>query len=274
SLVHAPGRTARRWADAAHLPVAAILDPKVPGFRANSALGSVLGRMSGSSSLASRVESYRAAGRFVPTVADALDAFRRTDTDREWLGAALRGGVGRLIYVGHVTAAPPAQGRGEQAEMHLSCTESTLGFATPVRGHRPLSAMDLLLGTTGLATSPVAGRELWPIPSRVALIACESGGDLRFTEALGLVAAMVHGGAELVTATRWPLPTDHAFRLFAGTDHTPLHDAVLAVDAAHEQTDALAHLAAWQRARLHAWRTTRSPADSPVLWAAFTTVTT
>ncbi|WP_036503886.1 CHAT domain-containing protein [Nocardia aobensis] len=273
STVHAPGRTARNWVVDRELPVVAVLDPRVPGFRAESELGSVLGRMSSGSPLTQTVSEYVAQQRLRPIVDDPLHAFRRTDLDRSRLSALLRDGAARLVYVGHVTAERPESGLSENAELHLACTTDTTGFARPQRTHRPLSAKDLLLGTHTLETEPVAGPQLWPIPSRVALIACESGGDLRFTEALGLVAAMIHGGAELVTATRWPLPTDLAFERFAGvTGTTPLQDVICAVDEAHEQVEPIAALVNWQRKRLAAWRERGAVEDSPLLWAAFATV--
>ncbi|WP_280255779.1 CHAT domain-containing protein [Nocardia wallacei] len=272
-IVHAPDRLARSWTDHRDLPVVAVLDPRVPGFRADSELGSVLGRPDPAMPLAERVTEYLAQQRFRPAVDAAPEAFRRTDLDRERLGALLRDGAARLLYVGHVTAEAPESGRSENAALHLACTADTTGFARPLRGHRPLSAKDLLLGTHTLAAEPVAGQHLWPIPSRVALIACESGGDLRFTEALGLVAAMISGGAELVTATRWALPTDLAFQRLAGAAAaTPLQDVVCAVDAAHERPDPITALSTWQRERLTAWRETGAVEHSPILWAAFATV--
>ncbi|MFD0360579.1 CHAT domain-containing protein [Nocardia sp. GCM10030253] len=276
SIVHSAGRTARSWHETRELPVVAILDPRVPGFRADSALGSVLGRMDAGTRLAHRVAEYCAQGRLLPAVDDPTEAFRRTDIDRGWLGEVLRQGASRLTYVGHVTAAAPESGQSEDAQLHLACGADTIGFATPTRAHRPLSAKDLLLGTHTLDPEPLAGSQLWPIPSRVALIACESGGDLRFSEALGLITAMISGGAELVTASRWPLPTDLAFQRLAGAppDAHPLQDAICSIDTAHEQPDPIATLADWQRKRLAAWRNARTIEHSPVLWAAFATVRT
>ncbi|MFE3597919.1 hypothetical protein [Streptomyces sp. NPDC059142] len=312
SVVHAAGRPARTWAGSRHLPVVGVLDPRVPGFRADSALGSVLGRMTARAPVAGMVAGYAAQGRWRPEVADPVEAFRRTDVDREWLGATLRAGASRLLYVGHVTAAAPATGQSEDAQLHLACGARSVGFAPPVRAHRPLSAKDLLLGTYGLpgthtARTPepapdpdpddrgdpadpaapgdpaatahppyASGRARWPIPSRVALIACESGGDLRFGEALGLATAMVHGGAETVTAGRWTLPTDLAFHRFAGVAPAahPLQDAILAIDAAHERDDAVLAHNDWQRERLAAWRALRTVEHSPVLWGAFATIST
>ncbi|GAA5103140.1 CHAT domain-containing protein [Nocardia iowensis] len=276
SLVHAPGRTARSWAETHSAPVVAVLDPRIPGFRADSILGSVLGRMRADAPLAQRIADYAAQERLLPAVLDPTEAFRRTDTDRTWLSASLCAGASRLIYVGHVTAASPESGQSEDAELHLACTADTLGFAVPTRTHRPLSAKDFLLGTHTRTAEPTDGRDLWPLPSRVALIACESGGDMRFTEALGLTAAMISGGAELVTASRWPLPTDLAFHRIAGAppDAYPLQQAICAIDAAHEQPDPVAVLADWQRERLTAWRTERTIEHSPLLWSAFATVRT
>ncbi|SNY87493.1 CHAT domain-containing protein [Nocardia amikacinitolerans] len=271
-VVQAPDRRARSWAADRELPVVAVLDPRVPGFRADSALGSVLGRMDGTGPLAERVAELIAGQRLRPAVADPVEVFRRTDLDRTWLSETLRAGASRLIYVGHVTAAAPESGQSENAELHLTCTADTTGFAEPLRAHRPLSAKDLLLGTHTLAPEPIAGPDLWPIPSRVALIACESGGDLRFTEALGLIAAMINGGAELVTATRWPLPTDLAFqRLASATTATPLQDLIHSIDTAHDHPTPLLPLTAWHRTRLTTWRETGAIEHSPLLWSAIAT---
>lgn len=273
-IVRAPGRTARSWAHTRCEPVVAVLDPRIPGFRADSTLGSVLGRMPADAPLTRRIAGYADRDRLRPAVAVPTEIFRRTDLDRSWLGETLRAGASRLVYVGHVTAAPPESGQSETAQLHLSCTADTLGFAEPDRTHRPLSAKDFLLGTHTLAATPAHGPDLWPLPSRVALIACESGGDLRFTEALGLTAAMINGGAELVTASRWPLPTDLAFHRIAGApSHAhPLQQAICAIDAAHETEDPITALAEWQRAQLNRWRDAGTIEYSPLLWSAFATL--
>ncbi|MFD3510698.1 CHAT domain-containing protein [Nocardia sp. NPDC058666] len=271
SVVHSPERIVHRWNETRDLPVVAILDPRVPGFRADSELGSVLGRPNAESTVAQHFSRYGA--RLLPHASDPVDLFRRTDTDRDWLSDVLRQGASRLVYVGHVTSATPESGYSEHAELHLSCTADTRGFATPNRTHRPLSAKDLLLGTHSLDPTPTAGRDLWPMPSRVALIACESGGDLRFTEALGLTTAALSAGAELVTATRWPLPTDHAFHTLTPTTTYPLQAAICAVDTAHDSPTPIPTLLTWQRSRLATWQTTPTLENSPLLWAAFATVT-
>ncbi|MFI1238783.1 CHAT domain-containing protein [Nocardia salmonicida] len=271
SVVHAPQRIVHRWNDTHELPVVAVLDPRVPGFRADSELGSVLGRPSPETLVARHFGRY--GNRVVPRVDDPVELFRRADTDRDWLAEVLRAGASRLVYVGHVTAPAPESGQSEHAELHLSCTADTRGFAATNRTHRPLSAKDLLLGTHSLDSHPIPGRDLWPMPSRVALIACESGGDLRFTEALGLTTAALAAGAELVTATRWPLPTDHAFHTLTPTTTYPLQSAICAVDTAHDSPTPIPTLLTWQRSRLAAWRDAPTPENSPLLWAAFATVT-
>jgi tetratricopeptide (TPR) repeat protein len=256
--------------------VVLVLDPRVPGFRAESALGAVLGRPGADPELLSLVRRHLAAGSAVPSVDDAAEAFRRTDLDRDWLGDALRAGARRLLYVGHVSGAPVGGGQSEDAALHLCCGPQTLGLAEVVRSsHRPLSAKDLLLGTRTLRADGVSGDQVWPAPPRVALIACESGGDLRFAESFGLASAMLHNGAELVTATRWTLPTSFAFHHLAGLPENlrPLSEAVVAVDAAQDHPDPPHALGRWQRDQLTRWRTDGRIEHSPLLWAAITTIT-
>ncbi|MFJ3670534.1 hypothetical protein ACIPSE_29165 [Streptomyces sp. NPDC090106] len=255
-------------------PVVLVLDPRVPGFRADSPLGSVLGRPGSDPDLLALVRERLDAGAVEPSPGAAAEAFRRTDLDRDWLGRVLRAGARRLLYVGHVSGAPVAGGQSEDGTLHLCCGPGTAGLAEPVREHRPLSAKDLLLGTLPLRGDGEPGAAIWPAPPRVALIGCESGGDLRFAESFGLATAMLHNGADLVTATRWALPTNVAFHRLAGLPDTvrPLSEAVVAVDAAHEDDDPAARLARWQRERLDRWRADGGIAYSPLLWAAMTCI--
>lgn len=254
--------------------VVLVLDPRVPGFRADSPLGSVLGRPGADPELLELVQTRLDAGPVVPPVATPTEAFRRTDLDRDWLGETLRKGARRLMYVGHVSGAPVEGGQSEDVTLHLCCGPETTGMTEPVRTHRPLSAKDLLLGTLPLRADGVPGAQLWPAPPRVALIACESGGDLRFAESFGLATAMIHNGAHLVTATRWVLPTSFAFHRLAELPESvrPLTEAVIAVDAAHEDRDPVRHLGAWQRQRLDQWRAGGRIEHSPLLWAALTCI--
>ncbi|MFJ6103056.1 CHAT domain-containing protein [Streptomyces sp. NPDC092359] len=255
-------------------PVVLVLDPRVPGFRADSALGSVLGPPGSDPELLALVRRHLDTGPVAPSPATAAEAFRRTDLDREWLSGVLRAGPRRLLYVGHVSGAPVEGGQSEDGTLHLCCGPGTAGLTEPVRAHRPLSAKDLLLGTLPLRGDGEPGALIWPAPPRVALIGCESGGDLRFAESFGLATAMLHNGADLVTATRWPLPTSFAFHHLAGVPESvrPLSEAVVAVDTAHEGPDPVDGLCAWQRERLDRWRAEGRIADSPLLWAALTCI--
>lgn len=78
---------------AAHTgPVVLVLDPRIPGFRADSTLGSVLGPPGSDPELVSFVQRRLDAGAVVPSVATPAEAFRRTDLDRDWLGQVLHRG--------------------------------------------------------------------------------------------------------------------------------------------------------------------------------------
>ncbi|WP_329223459.1 CHAT domain-containing protein [Streptomyces sp. NBC_01485] len=261
-------------ADAATDAVVLVLDPRVPGFRADSPLGSVLGPPGSDPELLSFVRSRLDAGDAVPSVATPAEALRRTDLDREWLSGVLRKGARRILYVGHVSGAPVEGGQSEDGTLHLCCGPAAAGLAEPLRSHRPLSAKDLLLGTLPLRADGEPGARIWPAPPRVALIGCESGGDLRFAESFGLATAMLHNGAELVTATRWTLPTSFAFHRLADLPETvrPLTEAIIAVDTAHEDHDPVSRLARWQREQLDRWRADGRIEHSPLLWAAMTCI--
>ncbi|MFL1429752.1 MULTISPECIES: hypothetical protein [unclassified Nocardiopsis] len=250
-------------------PAVLVLDPRVPGFRADSELGSVLGRPGTDPDVLALIDAHRAADDMLPRVDTPQEALRRTDQDRRWLGEALNAGARRLLYVGHATSAPVEDGQSEDTLLHLCCTADTEGYAAPVRGHRPLSAKDLLLGAPGGRSGP------WPSPARVALVACDSGADTRFAEPFGPASALLRNGADLVTAARWALPTNAAFHRFGGVPaaERPLTELVAAVDAAHDAPAPVRALADWQRTRLDRWRTTGDPAAAPLLWAALATAT-
>ncbi|MBJ7464433.1 MAG: CHAT domain-containing protein [Mycolicibacterium sp.] len=231
-----------------------ILDPRVPGQRPDSALGSVLGRPAPDTVLARHYGDLMHRRKVLPRVDTPTELFRRTDTDRHWLAEVLAERPGRLVYVGHASTGDGA----ERAALHLACRASTQGYSDPVGDHRPLTAADLMSAQL-------------PIPTRVALLACASGGDYRFDEATGIVAAMVLGGAELVTATLWSLPTSAGYRRFvSGAPADPMGTVIAAVDAAHQaDTDFEAACAVnrWQRAQLRSWRDGDESA-APVYWAA------
>lgn len=254
TLRNDPARTISPWSPSS--PVAAVLDPVVPGFSATGELGSVLGPVSEGSPLA------RAITDLGPRRVPFGETFRRADIGRLALADAVVD-AGRLLYVGHVTASTHAL----DARLHLSDGADAPGTTPLIGAHRPYSAAEIALGGAGLA--PLRA------PNRVALIACDSGTDLRFAEPTGLVAAFLHSGAEYVTATRWTLPTEAGLRrLVPGLGERAegmLTEAIVAVNAAHEQDDPISALGAWQRERRELWTSTGDPRHSPIIWAAFAT---
>lgn len=259
NIVHSP-RKAARFATRQDRPPVLVLDPRVPGQRPDSALGSVLGRPSTETPLARHFGELRTRRPVLPDVDHAVELFRRPDADRSWLAQQLAQEPSRLLYVGHASSADADSGQADRAALHLACTAATPGDAEAVGDHRPLTASDLM------------SLQL-PIPPRVALLACGSGADYRFDEATGLVAAMILGGAELVTATLWSLPTSAAYRLFAtagGGAADPMTDVVVAVDDAQAGADAGCALNRWQRAQMRGWRD-GDVSVSPLYWAALVT---
>jgi hypothetical protein len=244
NIVHSP-RPRPDWNQRVDRPPLLVLDPRVPGQRADSALGSVLGRPSPDATLTRHFAAMMARGPVLPAVDSAVELFRRTDADRKWLAARLADDPSRLLFVGHATAAD--SGSADQAALHLA-------------DERPLTASDVMSLQLNM-------------PPRVALLACASGGDYRFDEATGLVAAAVLGGAQLVTATLWSLPTTAGYRQFAHvTSGDPMADVIVAVDEAHQSTDAGCAVNRWQREQLRRWRAGDAAAH-PVYWAALVTFT-
>jgi hypothetical protein len=245
NIVHS-SRAPAGWGGRKAEPPLLVLDPRVPGQRPDSPLGSVLGRPSPDTPVARHFGEVMKRRDVLPDVAASVDLFRRADADRDWLRDLLAQAPSRLLYVGHATAADGDVGHADRAALHMA-------------DDRPLTASDLMALKL-------------PFPPRVGLLACASGGDYRFDEATGLVAAMILGGAELVTATLWSLPTAAGYRLFASTttDVDPMAEAILAVDRAHEAADAGRAVNSWQREQMRRWRD-GDLAASPIYWAALAT---
>ena len=245
NIVHSRRKPAC-WDDRRDGPPLLILDPRVPGQRPDSALGSVLGKPSAETALAQHFTQLMARRAVLPDVSSAVELFRRTDADRPWLGRQLDRQPSRLLYVGHATAADGDVGHADRAAVHLA-------------DERPLTAADLMSAKLSM-------------PPRIAMVACASGGDYQFDEATGLVAAMILGGAQLVTATLWSLPTAAGYRQFAPAagDHDPMAEVIIAVDHAHEAPDAGSAVNHWQREQMRRWRGGDTGA-SPLYWAALAT---
>jgi hypothetical protein len=247
NIVNAP-RTSVAWNSRRDKPPLLVLDPRVPGQRPDSPLGSVLGRPAPQTLLARHFGDLMQRRPVLPNVSNAVELFRRTDAGRAWLAELLEQAPGRLLYVGHATAADGDVGHADRAALHLA-------------DDRPLTASDLMSAKL-------------PFPPRVGLLACASGGDYQFDEATGLVAAMILCGAQLVTATLWSLPTAAGYRQFAPSSVAPtadpMADAIVAVDRAHEQSDAGSEVNRWQREQMRRWREGDLTA-SPLYWAALVT---
>ncbi|AQT80020.1 CHAT domain-containing protein [Mycolicibacterium litorale] len=256
NIVHAP-RTPTRWHERCDAPALLVIDPRVPGQRPDSPLGSVLGRPSSESPLCQHFERVAAHRPVLPHVGSAVELFRRSDADRGWLAALLGLAPSRMLFVGHASAADRAHGYADRAALHLACSAAADGAAEPVGDHRPLLASDLMTAQL-------------PLPPRVALLACGSGGDYQFDEATGLVAAMVLCGSELVTATLWSLPTTAGYRRFTARAEDPMAQIVVAVDDAHEAPDAVLAVNRWQREQMRRWRG-GDTSTSPLYWAALVT---
>ncbi|BBX70349.1 CHAT domain-containing protein [Mycolicibacterium psychrotolerans] len=244
NIANAPRRPAPWRSDEAPL---LVLDPRVPGQRPDSALGSVLGRPDPATPVARHFADMLSHRRVLPEVGAAVELFRRPQADRGWLAAQLRRQPSRLLFVGHASVADGDVGHADRAAIHLAEPEA-------------LTAAELMASTL-------------PMPARVALLACASGGDYRFDEATGLVAAAILGGAVLVTATLWSLPTTAGYRRScgaAGESADPMAEVVIAVDTAHEALEAGRAVNAWQRAQLARWGAGDVTA-SPLYWAALAT---
>lgn len=254
------------WAQAAGRPVCYVVDPLLP---AGTGLDQVLGgrRWPGRRAFAEWIER-----REHTPESGVRKAVGRWDLHRELIGSP-----SRLVYFGHVSSTLDQPG---SSSLHLHDEEETWGLAELMNNaHRPLSALDLLVGTSSPDLGPgdeeapvqrLSGAQLWPMPPRVAVIACEGGADYRSSETFGLVTAIFTAGAEVITTTRWTLPSDSAFERFADVepDPGPTVELALAVDYTHEQPDPVAALADWQRAKLAQWRADPGPATSPLTWAA------
>lgn len=227
-------------------------------------------------------------GREILAEALGTDPEARPRMSRADLGAALRALPTRWLYVGHVSSGSEVGLAAIHLTDHIFGDDGELpwfGFAKPNGNHRPLTARDLHLGTNAPQAHASAhthrlpaavgtdGADIWPMPGRVAFVACASGADHASPEIFGLATAALASGAEWVTATRWALPTDHAFHTLAAVDpgEHPLVELVLAVDETQRATDPAAELRAWQLGKLDDWERDSRLEDSPLLWGSLMT---
>lgn len=166
------------------------------------------------------------------------------------LAISLQAGVSRLLFIGHTRSSRLASATG-------------LVLSDVVRG-----ALDPLI-----AAELFADPSRWPMPHRVAVLACASGVDMADHEPFGLATAMLHNGAEVVHATLWTMPTDHAFRTHGQVFEPVLLSMAKAFDEAQTSDDPVAALCSWQRAQLQRWREAPSLGASPLSWGAALAIT-
>src|SRR6185436_12139543 len=114
NIVAAP-RTPTPWQHLEGHPALLVLDPRVPGQRPDSALGSVLGRPTPQTRLAQHFAGSLNRRQVLPAVATSVELFRRNDADREWLAAQLACDPSRLLFVGHASAADGDVGHADRA---------------------------------------------------------------------------------------------------------------------------------------------------------------
>ncbi|KJF24936.1 hypothetical protein C7T36_13930 [Rhodococcus sp. AD45-ID] len=284
------------WEDVRHLPPLHVLDPRLPPSALERGFRQTLSGLSKNALLDGISEELESV---FGDQAVKMDVPRKFD--RIALSDALKNGRSRLFYFGHVSSSPDEPG---SASIHLFDTvgprtsgRGQWGMAEPFRSatapghaaspsqdrHLPLCALDFLLGTQQCSDERVWSRygsdrrnygfEIWPIPCRVALIACEGGVDFRSAETFGLVIALVDSGASLVTTTRWTLPTDSAFHSIGKVRRStlPTVELALVVDRAHGGPNAVEAVTHWQREQLRLWESNSGDlAYSPIVWASLT----
>ena len=119
NIVHS-AREPAGWGGRRNGPPLSVLDPRVPGQRPDSPLGSVLGRPSSDTPLARHFGELMKRREVLPDVGESVDLFRRADADRAWLGDLLARAPSRLLYVGHATAADGDVGHADRAALHLA----------------------------------------------------------------------------------------------------------------------------------------------------------
>ena len=259
--------------DVASRPTLYVIDPQLP---AGCGLGQTL-----ASTALTTPSDYTALVKHVDTHPSTSVSGIHRGIGRWELSDELHTQPGRFFYFGHVSSTLDEPG---SASIHLSDKATRWGRAQTMNDHRPLCSLDLLLGTQDAELDEGerisssyrdrSGDDLWPMPRRVAMIACEGGADYRSAETFGLVIAMFHAGAQIVTTTRWTMPSPQAFVDYAAdvASPTPTTELALEVDRTQRAADPVAALAEWQRAKLAQWRADPDPgpASSPLTWAGIT----
>lgn len=217
------------WEGAQALPALHVLDPVAPGH------GPVLS--TDGARLWKELPSGHRDDRCELQAATSPGALSSMLLGRAW---------SRLFLLGHVT------GHNDDASLVLS-------------GH--LAATRLLTGGLDALGEPdaagiLSGHRTWPMPPRVAVVACGSGLDMSQPEPFGLATAILANGADTVHATLWTLPTDNAFEQCGGPP--ALTELGLAIDRAQSAVDPVGTINQWQRDMLTVWGLT--PSETAPRW--------
>lgn len=193
---------------------------------------------------------------------------------RDDLSDHLRAGVSRLFLLGHCVSSGHAGDTG----FLLSDRAATKGAGAFVGRARSLCATDLVRGTLNDRSKLSPGIERWPMPPRVAVVACGSGQDWSDPEPFGFASALMHNGAEVVHATLWTLPTGTSLASVDEDAQPAFIQLAQAVNAAQTAEDPIRSICDWQREQLNRWRSDPDPAKphlpaSPLTWASAMTMT-
>lgn len=200
---------------------ALIIDPKVPGHRPNSPLGSVLGPV-----LIDDPLSPLLGPDTLPPANTLEELVRRDDQNRDWL-REVSATANSLLFAGHVSA---STSDGSTTAMHLCCTDES-------GKHLPLNV------------AHVFHDEQMVFPPRVAFVACASGSDMGLYEPLGWVTTAIYKGASFVVGSAWSIPTDVSFE-----GEYPLREVIVAMNSVINADDPVRAFNEW---KLECWNTSR-----------------
>lgn len=230
--------------------------------------------------------------------AGRVGAVASRSTTRLWLSDQLLATPrSRLVYLGHVTT-PDDSGR--RVSLELNDPRSVYDperLRLDVQPRRRFTALAAIAGTRGAldrlaplrdgnamldefgrdgprfpsvdanGDRELHGIEIWPMPPRVAIIACRSGADGTHAEPFGLVTALHQLGAQAVIATRWSLLTDAVEVCMTGGD-PDLSRMAEELDDVLQHDDLVPAFGGWQRDRLRRWRESPVLSNAPLGFAA------
>ena len=258
NIVHSP-RTPAGWDARRDGPPVLVLDPRVPGQRPDSALGSVLGRPSPETPLARHFAELMERRPVLPDVDAAVELFRRQDADRAWLAKLLAQAPSRLLYVGHASSgARPGRPGGAAPGLYGGDSRRRR------RNRRPSPADRVGPDVIAVADAAAGG----PAGVRIGRgLSIRRGDRSGGGDDPGRRTA---GDAPPCGRCPPPRPIDSLRPATADAPADPMADVVVAVDDAHEGADAGCAVNRWQREQMRRWRDGVVTA-SPLYWGAVVT---